>query len=140
MNNKTIAVLCLVAAFFLNMGGGGGLNPVGPPSPVPGSGLHVLVVEDRLNRRDLPAEQFDAMMSADVDELIRKNNGRKYLYDQNQDVSNKDDPWVKDAMKVPRPSLPWLVLDNNGKGTSEAFPKGPQAVSDFKTKIQQYLK
>lgn len=137
MNNRMIAVLCLVGAYFLNMGGPDGLIPIGPPSPVPGSGLHVLIVEDRVHRQDLPPGQFDAMMSADVDEMIRKSDGHKYLYDQNQDVSNKDDPWVKDAMKVKRESLPWLVLDNNGHGTSEVFPKDPR---EFKALVEQYLK
>lgn len=137
MNNRMIAVLCLVGAFLLNYGGSDGLIPIGPPSPVPGSGLHVLIVEDRVHRQDLPPGQFDAMMSADIDELIRKNNGHKYLYDQNQDVSNKDDPWVKDAMKVKRDSLPWLVIDNNGKGKSVPFPKDPR---EFKELVESYLK
>ncbi len=136
MNNKMIAVLCLVGAFFLNMGDGGAILPITPHSPVPGSGLHVLIVEDRGHRQELPPTQFDAMMSADVDELIRGANGHKYLYDQNQDVSTKDDPWVKDAMKVPRDSLPWLVLDNNGHGTTEACPKDPRA---FKELVQKYI-
>ena len=137
MNSRLVAVLCLIGAFLLNQGGSDGLIPIGPPSPVPGSGLHVLIVEDRGHRQDLPPTQFDAMMSADVDELIRKNNGHKYLYDQNQDVSNKDDPWVKDAMKVKRDSLPWLVIDNNGKGKSVPFPKDPR---EFKELVESYLK
>jgi len=138
MNNKMVAFLCLLGAFLLYQSDNPGVNilPIGPHSPVPGSGLHVLIVEDRGARQKLPPSQFDAMMSADVDEMIRKTNGHKYLYDQNQDISSKDDPWVKDAMKVPREKLPWLVLDNNGSGTSESFPGDPKA---FKDLIEKYV-
>ncbi len=97
----------------------------------------MLIVEDRLHRQDLPPTQFDAMMSSDVDELIRSKQGHKFIYDQNQDVSTKDDPWVKDAMKVKRDKLPWVILDNDGQGTSEAMPVEPRA---FKDLVQKYLK
>jgi hypothetical protein len=135
--NKIVAILCLVAAYWLNHEPGSFI-PGLPDSPVPGSGLHVLIVEDRLHRQSLPPEQFDAIMSSDVDELIRSNNGHKYLYDQNQDVSTKDDPWVQSAMKLAKDkTLPWLIMDNNGHGTSESMPKEPRA---FKDLVQSYLK
>lgn len=139
MNNKMVAFLCLLGAFLLYQSDNQGVNilPIGPHSPVPGSGLHVLIVEDRGARQKLPPEQFDAMMSADVDELIRGVSGHKYLYDQNQDVSSKDDPWVKDAMKVKRDKLPWVILDYNGSGTSEPFSDNPRA---FKELVEKYIK
>ncbi len=138
MNRKIVCALSLLGIFLLNYGGtGDGLLPViGETSPVPGTGLHVLIVEDRAKRQSLPPGQFDAMMSADIDELIRAKNGTKYLYDQHQDVSIKADPWVKDAMKVPREKLPWLVLDKDGNGTSEAFPLEPR---EFKELLQKYI-
>lgn len=138
-------VVCLMGIYLLNAGGPGILplpmpGPVTPKSPVPGSGLHVLIIEDRMHRRELPPSQFDAIMSADVDELIRKNSGTKYVYDKNQDVSSKDDPWVKDAMKVQRTKLPWLVIDNNGRGSSEPFPSTPkQELKEFKAIVEKYL-
>lgn len=136
--NKITAILCLVAAYWLNQGSGGMLPDLIDSSPVPGSGLHVLIVEDRLHRQSLPPQQFDAIMSSDIDELIRNNNGHKYLYDQNQDVSTKDDPWVQKAMKIAKDKkLPWMILDNNGRGTSESMPAEPRA---FKDLVQSYLK
>lgn len=142
MSRRTFLIAaCLFGIVWLNQGGSGGLPiPGRPQSPVPGSGLHVLIIEDRLNRQDLPPTQLDAMMSANVDEMIRKNAGHKYLYDKNQDVSTKDDPWVKAAMKVNRTTLPWLVIDNNGKGSSEPFPRTPgQETKEFETLVQKYL-
>jgi len=132
-------VSCLVALFMLRPADG--VLPTTPDSPTPGSGLHVLIVEDRMNRRSLPPAQFDAMMSAKVDDLIRQHKGYKYLYDKNQDVSTKDDPWVRDAMKLPRKSLPWLVIDNNGKGVSRPFPNTPgQEIKQFEELVEQYTK
>ena len=137
MNSKAVAVMCLLGAFLLNYSDKHIAGPINPRSPVPGSGLHVLIVEDRSHRRDLPPSQFDAMMSADVDELIRGVGGHKYLYDQNQDVSGKDDPWVQNAMRVKRDKLPWMVLDKDGNGTSEAFATTPR---EFKAVVQKYIK
>ncbi len=136
MNNKFIIALCLVGAYLINFTGTDSLIPGVPNSPVPGSGLHVLIVEDRLHRQDLPPNQFDAMMSSDVDEMIRKVDGHKYIYDQNQDLSTKNDPWVLDAMKVKRDKLPWVVLDKDGRGTSEALPTETRA---FKELVEKYL-
>lgn len=137
MNNKFVAVLCLLGAYFLNASGGTSILPSIDKSPVPGSGLHVLIVEDRLHRRDLPPAQLDAMMSADVDELIRDAGGHKYLYDQNQDMSRKDDPWVLEAMKVPRKKLPWVVIDNNGNGASQELPANSE---EFKSFVGGFIK
>lgn len=137
MNSKAVALGCFGLVAWLLLSGNNPQLPGLNSSPVPGSGLHVLVVEDRLQRRQLPPLQFDAIMSSDIDEIIRKVGGHKYVYDQHQDVSAKDDPWVKDAMKVPRKKLPWLVIDNDGNGTSEEFPGDPRA---FKEKVQSFLK
>lgn len=137
MNNKFVAVLCLLGAYFLNGSSGSIILPGIDKSPVPGSGLHVLIVEDRLHRQDLPPAQLDAMMSADVDELIRGAGGRKYLYDQNQDMSRKDDPWVLSAMKVPRKKLPWVVIDNNGNGVSQEMPANND---EFKSFVGGFIK
>ena len=136
--NKIVALLCLAAAALLYVSDKPGDLIVNPDkSPCPGTGLHMLIVEDRPNRRDLPPEQFDAMMSSDIDELVRENGGHKYMYDQKQELSTKNDPWVKDAMALPRSKLPWLVLDFNGSGTSEPYPNTPQ---DAKALINKYLK
>ncbi len=137
VNNKFVAVLCLLGAYLLNGSVDVSILPGIDKSPVPGSGLHVLIVEDRLHRQDLPPAQLDAVMSADVDELIRNAGGHKYLYDQNQDMSRKDDPWVLSAMKVPRKKLPWVVIDNNGKGASQEFPANSE---EFKSFVGGFIK
>lgn len=104
-------------------------------SPCPGKGLHVLIVEDRLARRDLPAGQLSGLMSVEIDKLIQSKGGHpKYMYDQKQDVAAKED-WVQKAMQLPRESLPWIVLDHDGNGTSQAAPK---SLSEFKTLVESY--
>jgi len=137
VNNKLVAVLFLAAAYWINTSGsGGGILPIGDDSPVPGTGFHVLIVEDRPNRQKLPPEKFDAIMSIEIDDIIKKAGGRKYLYDQSQDVSNKKDPWITAAMKVPRKSLPWAVIDNDGRGTSAAV----EGKAEFQKLVQEYAK
>lgn len=136
MNNKVIACLFFVAAFWLGRPDSTIRLPGIDRSPAPGDGLHVLIVEDRMKRPDLPPKQLSAMMSTTVDNLIRDHGGKKYLYDQNQDISQKNDPWLNAAMKVPRASLPWLIIDNNGRGTSVEMSKDTE---EHKRLLMQFI-
>lgn len=131
-----IGVALLGLALWLNWGGDGSIIDVKPSSPLPGTGYHMLVVEDRPNRQKLEPAQFDAIFSTDIDAMVREVQGKKYLYDQNQDMSKKDDPWVIEAMKLPRESLPWLIHDYNGKGESIPYPA---KLDDAKAKVKAIL-
>lgn len=137
MNNRFVGLLFFAAALWIGRPDALPVFPVMPVSPVPGDGLHVLVVEDRPNRRDLPPAQLSAMMSAEIDTLVRENNGKKYLYDQKQDVSGKNDPWVTAAMTVPRKSLPWVIIDKDGRGEAVAMPGN---LKEYKDLLHKYVK
>lgn len=135
--NKLIGVICLLAAAWLYFDGGGGILP--SPSPVPGSGFHLLIKEERDKRQELQdkyPEKYDGMMSAEIDNMIRDAGGKKYLYDKKQDVSDKDDPWVLDAMKVPAAEYPFAVIDHDGYGTAQPWP---EKLADQKALVKKYL-
>lgn len=139
MNHKAIAGVFLALALVLGLTGDGS-GVLSPSSPVPGEGLHYLIVEDRPNRSNLPAAQFDAMFSTKLTDLVVTDlGGRAYLYDQNQNVTGKtDDPWVQKAMALPRGTLPWVIADFNGKGISEPFQNNlPDALNRVKQLVPQ---
>lgn len=111
-------------------------GPVVPDSPVPGRGLHVLIIEKRNQRNQLSHEkpgQFNTMFSAIVaDAVVRKGGAGTplHMYDVDQDVRHKEE-WVQKAMKVKADSYPWFVLDHNGKGEMGPVPDTPQKFVDI---------
>jgi hypothetical protein len=112
-------------------GPGPGPNPP-EPTPLPGEGFRVLVVYE--NDPSDPAavltkEQRGAMSSQAVrgylDSKCAKGKDGKTpewrMWDQHVDATNETDIW-KDAMKLPRNVLPWIVISNGKDGYSGPFP------------------
>lgn len=133
MNRNWAIVACLLALLFLNSGGGG----VFVASPAPGSGIHVAVFEDRSKRESLPPGVREAMFSSEIVTMVKKAGGTMYLLDPRQDTANMEDAWLEKAAKLPRTSLPWSVIDNNGRGESGPLQTSLEARKAF---VQKYLK
>lgn len=134
MNRYGVAALCVILALLLNLG----VSSLLPSSPVPGQGLHVMIVQDASPdaRRDLPPAVKDAMYSTEIDSLIKSVGGKKYLVGHTQDMSSESDEWAKRAFLVPRTTLPAVVIDRDGRG--EAGPLKP--LPEFKVQVGKYLK
>lgn len=106
-----------------------------PSSPVPGVGLHVMVIEDKSpeGRKALTAEQFDSLYSVDLDNQIKAAGGKKFVVGHTQDMASESDEWAKRAFAVPRTTVPWVVIDRDGRG--EAGP-----MKDLRVQVGKYLK
>lgn len=99
--------------------------PPAPPAPFPADGLHVLIVEETAERSRLPKEQLAIFTATDVRTWLDAN--AKYrILDQHAPMVNDLKVW-QDAMKVPRQSLPWVVISTGQSGFSGPLPADSKA-------------
>lgn len=100
-----------------------------PPGPGPGPGptpvkvdkLVVLIVEESSDRRHITHEHLNVMMSTRLRVAVTQAGGEFLLLDKDANVTHASQ-WVRDAMQVPRTSLPWLIVASKKGGTSLALP------------------
>lgn len=109
-------------------------GPVVPPAPVVADKLIVLVVEETGERHKLPASQLSVLTSLAVREYVASKSGEMRIYDPQADLKNEAGVW-RDAMAVPRQSLPWLVVSNGKAGFSGPLPA---TVDDTLTLLRKY--
>ena len=123
-------VLALEVLIGVRHFGGAALSP--PPFAC--NGLHVLIVEESSLRKDLPAGQYEIIMSkapTGVIEWMNIHNAKatsgvpEWRNLDQDDKTDLDDKWVQDAMAVPRESVPWVVASNGRTGFSIPLPKTP---------------
>jgi hypothetical protein len=91
-----------------------------PPKvvPFPADGLHVLVVYESSDMNRLTGEQRAIIQGADVRAALdAAAPGRYRIYDKDADLQFVPQVW-KDAMAVPRQSVPWVALSNGKTGYS----------------------
>lgn len=119
-----------------------GPNPPNPPgpAPIPIAGFRVLVVSERTGQ-PLPSGQQAILASAIVrEELSRRcakgSNGvpEFRFFDPDADLSNQPDHW-KAAMKLPRQSLPWVIVSTGDNGFSGPLPT---TVDEFLALLKRY--
>lgn len=120
-SNKTIWLVVLALAFLfyrhsdkLNVIPGGG-------APFPAEKICVLIVEETSDRTKLPQAQLVALIGPEWREAVRSKGGEFRQLDKETDVAN-DAPWVQAAMRVPRDSLPWVLISNGRSGHSGPLP------------------
>ncbi|TXH44895.1 MAG: hypothetical protein E6Q97_32075 [Desulfurellales bacterium] len=102
-----------------------GLTDIPPPPdvvPIPTTGLHVLMVWESSQPGEIPESQVQVLTSTIVRDWIREHNGQFRVFDDDTDLSQTPKVW-QDAMKVPRQSLPWIVVSNGRTGFSGPLPK-----------------
>jgi hypothetical protein len=99
----------------------GPVPPTPTPAPIPGPGLHALVVYETGALSKLPAAQVAALYSKGVRDYMRSKSIDFRFYDADVDMAGETQLW-KDAMKIKRDSLPWLILSDGVKGYSGPFP------------------
>lgn len=104
------------------------LNPT--PAPIPNAGLRVFIFEETADRDKLTPGQREALLSTAPGSVrdyatthcVKINGQSEFrLIDKDQDLS-KDTEAVQLAGKLPRTSLPWLVVSNGKSGDSVALP------------------
>lgn len=117
--------LAIALWFFSNFGG---KIDDSSKAPFPTDKFNLLIVEEAQERYKLPAAQQELLggtaWRAEIPEDQRR------VLDEETVITEKEDPWVKEAWKVKRDSVPWLVISNGKTGYS-----GP-LVADEKTLIE----
>jgi hypothetical protein len=110
-------------------------EPQPDAAPFPADGLHVLIVYETAKVGDLTAEQRAIILGTDVRGALDAAAPKRYrIYDQDADLQFVPQVW-KDAMAVPRQSLPWLAISNGKTGFS-----GPltMTAAEFRKMLEEY--
>lgn len=104
---------------------------IGEPAPIKLDGLRVLIFEETADRGTLTAGQREALLSTAAGSVrdyaqthcVKINGQPEFrLIDKDSDLS-QDTEAVQMAGKLPRPSLPWLVVSNGKRGFSGPLPE-----------------
>lgn len=103
-------------------------GPTPTPAPIPLSGLRVLVLEETGDRHKLPPKQEAILTSTEIRAILNTKCAKgagglpEYrFFDVDADVTLQEKHW-QEAMKLPRQSLPWLVISNGTKGYQGPLP------------------
>lgn len=119
---------------------GPGPGPTPDDAPFPAQGLHVLIVHETKDAARLPAGQRTILWSQASREFLDSKcalDGKTRawrIYDPDVDLTHEAQVW-RDAMAVPRQSLPWLCLSNGRTGYSGPLPAD---VAAFQTIVSQH--
>lgn len=110
-----------------------GPNPDDPKPPMPGEGFRVLIVLESRDLSTLPSSQVAALTAREVREYlnakcVKEGNQPEWrIWDKDTDISRESEHW-KEAMKRPRPSLPYLLISNGKAGYEGPMPKDTAAL------------
>lgn len=117
--------LPLIAIAFLLWFGLTQRPDVGPdvdPPPdvkalIDADGLHVLIVEEKDDRRNLPVKQASVLIpSSQLTGWLKDHKGQWRIFDDDdQDVSQDDPKWQKALKELERESLPWIYIQHDRK-------------------------
>lgn len=104
--------------------GAGAQPPPGPtpPAPIPATGLRVLIIEETNDRATLPPAQAQIFSSTKVLGWLRTNAPDHWrVWDDDVDPASAPVEF-RDALKIPRGGLPWIVISNGATGFSGPLP------------------
>lgn len=104
-----------------------GPGPEPGPAPIPQTGLRVLIVEETAERTAATSAIIGstAIRSYVAEKCAKGPDGKTpefRIYDK--DVTGESAVW-QEAMKLPRQSLPWLIVSNGKQGYEGPLPKTP---------------
>lgn len=114
-----------------------------PPAPIPGGANRVLIVYESSDLPRYTPEQASVFSAASVREYLARKCAKgpdgktpEYrVWDKDVDTSSVSDTW-KEAMKLPRQSLPWIIISNGTTGFNGPLP--PNA-ADTLTLLKKYM-
>jgi hypothetical protein len=124
-----------------------GVGPTPPPDPIPDpiptDGKRVLIVYESSELSSIPASQSVLMSSAVVRDYLQSHCSKGpdgstpevRIWDQNVDLTNVPKVW-KDAMALPRSSIPWVIISNGVQGYAGPLPK---TEAELLTVMKKYL-
>lgn len=105
--------------------------------PIPGDGFRVLIVYESESLKDYPRAQVDALYSADVRDYLDskcvkgESDWPDYrILDQHADMT-ADAIWWQEAMKRPRQSMPWILIDSPQGGFEGPMPASVETMLEL---------
>ena len=110
-DKRPLWVLVIACALLFVFGGKGGA--IFTPPPIDAEGLHVLIIEETADRNNLPVSQAAVLQSIQLRSYVQEKNGNYRQLDDDSNMELAAQKW-KDAMLLPRDSLPWLIVSNKG--------------------------
>lgn len=119
-------------------GPGPGPTPPDPkPTPIPTAGNRVLVVyeSDLLEMVKLPAARAAIITSTVLRAYLTAHQVEYRFLDKDTEFTTDDQVW-RDAMKLPRDSVPWIYVSNGKTGYSGPLPEN---VSDTLVILKRYF-
>lgn len=130
-----VVLAALLLAAWFNRGDTGAIADL--PPPVPGEGFHLLIVEETEQRASLTPDQFRMIFGADTRKLIRDSGCQFRIWDQHVNAVGEPVQWFRDALTVPRESIPWLIISNGKSGYSGPLP---EKLEEFEAIVRRYAK
>src|SRR5690606_24080108 len=128
--NKLIAFFCFTAALLLWLWSRGDhVVPVPDVEtlPLPDTGKHALVILESEERGSLSADRLSVLNSAPLRQELYRRGYQLRIWDDDIRVTREDE-WFVAAMKLPRESLPWMVIADGNKGVSQPLPSSVEEV------------
>lgn len=114
-----------------------------PDAPFAAPGLAVLIVYESAELAKLSKGQLNTLYAKSVRDALRADcfkddgnrNGAWRLWDKDDDPKDESKMW-RDAMKVKRESVPWVVISNGKTGFSGPLPDAPEKLIDLVAKYK----
>lgn len=101
-------------------------DPKPDPAPIAVDSLHVLIVYDEQARLNgtMPTSQIGILTSFPLTQALLAANAKYRIYEKNTPMATETEQAFKDAMQLPRQSLPWIIISNGAnKGFSGPLPQ-----------------
>jgi hypothetical protein len=104
-------------------------DPDDPPAPIPGDSNRVLIIYESSELSKYSPEQSTIFAAAKIREYLNRTCSKgpdgktpEYrIWDKDVDTGNVSKVW-QDAVKMPRASLPWIIVSNGTTGFSGPLP------------------
>ena len=136
---RAIGGLLIIVCSWSLLGSGGGILPIGKTD-----NGHVLIVYEAEELSEYPPEQVLILQSVEFLEWLdgktsedENGNENSRIWDKDTETTYVDDAW-KEALALPRESIPWLVISDGSKGVFQG--PLPESIEATKALIGKYLK
>lgn len=145
MTRKQLGGLLIIIAALIWSQGGGGINPFVPvdPSPIETKARMALIVYESSELSKYPHQQVAAFRGEPLHNYLtekcdKDEDGHPLfrIWDKDVDQTHLDQVW-KDALNVPRDTLPWLIATNGEEGFSGPMPRNTEATIELLKKYME---
>ncbi len=100
-------------------------------APFKADKLCVLIVRESADVAKYTTDQLNAINGTTWRAYVKEKGGAFRVADPNDDLS-LEAPWVAEAMKIERESLPWVLVSNGKTGTGELLTNSETLLATIK--------